>query len=366
MNIEYLLYVYLFICCSMILFNIVMAIVLKHRDKKVRHISGKFYHEIKRQIAYAHNNKKLETKDLKYLVKKLGHVNNMFIFDEILEKSYLENKEEVEDYLSLLNEIIIQLIEKYEKKSYMEKAYFVYIVKKYQLIKKDTTNTLILAMLKLLKEPNIYCLENAMQAIYASGNSDYVIRAIKIIDKNETFFHEKLLADGMLNYVGDHEELGNKIISEFFCFTVSTQVALLNFLRFDSDGYGDFIFKMLKDENNNDEVRYACIRYFGKYHFVDAYEYLLFLANKDNGLKWEYSAIASMALANYPGKETINILKSNLYSKNWYIRFNSSLSLEKLGLGYLDLIDVMEGKDRYAMEIIRYRFDVKKARRLYV
>ena len=33
---------------------------------------------------------------------------------------------------------------------------------------------------------------------------------------------------------------------------------------------------------------------------------------------------------------------------------------EQLGFGYLDLIDVIEGSDRYASEILRYRFDVRE------
>ena len=34
--------------------------------------------------------------------------------------------------------------------------------------------------------------------------------------------------------------------------------------------------------------------------------------------------------------------------------------LEQLGFGYRNLIDVIEGHDRYASEILRYRFDVRE------
>ena len=37
-----------------------------------------------------------------------------------------------------------------------------------------------------------------------------------------------------------------------------------------------------------------------------------------------------------------------------------SKSLEQLGFGYRDLIHVIEGHDRYAAEILRYRFDVRE------
>lgn len=66
-----------------------------------------------------------------------------------------------------------------------------------------------------------------------------------------------------------------------------------------------------------------------------------------------------MALALYPGEQTVKTLKKNLGNRNWYIRYNSSASLEKLGMTYLDLIDIIEGNDRYASEILRYRFDIR-------
>ena len=106
-------------------------------------------------------------------------------------------------------------------------------------------------------------------------------------------------------------------------------------------------------------MRYACIRYLGRYPYGPAYETLLELAECRNDARWEYAAIASTALCAYPGDETIERLKRNLYSRNWYIRFNASKSLERMGLTYLDLIDVMEGHDRYATEILRYRFDIR-------
>ena len=53
------------------------------------------------------------------------------------------------------------------------------------------------------------------------------------------------------------------------------------------------------------------------------------------------------------------MLKANLYHRNWYIRYNASQSLVDLGLTYLDLIDIVEGEDRFASEILRYRFHMR-------
>ena len=66
-----------------------------------------------------------------------------------------------------------------------------------------------------------------------------------------------------------------------------------------------------------------------------------------------------MVLASYPGDRTVAILKELLHSPNWHVRYNASQSLMALGLYYTDMIEVFEGRDRYAGEIMRYRFDQK-------
>ena len=77
-------------------------------------------------------------------------------------------------------------------------------------------------------------------------------------------------------------------------------------------------------------------------------------------MHWEYTSIACFALASYPGERTIAVLKKNLSSRNWYVRLNASQSLENLNLEYADFIDIFEGNDRYAGEMICYRFDRQK------
>ena len=47
-------------------------------------------------------------------------------------------------------------------------------------------------------------------------------------------------------------------------------------------------------------------------------------------------------------------------SSNWYIRYNASQSLDQLGVEYLDLLDILSGKDRYAREMLEYRLEVRR------
>ena len=213
-------------------------------------------------------------------------------------------------------------------------------------------------LLKLLNEPSIYCRENAMQALYTSGDAQIIVRALRIIDASSLYYNTKLLADGLLNFNGDKTQLAEALWAAFEDFKVWMQVTILNYFRFSSGAHCERVLALLNDGARDDELRFSCLRYLGRYPYPPAYADLLRYATPSENARWEYAAITSSVLASYPGAETAAVLKRNLYHPNWYIRFNASKSLEQLGFGYRDLIDVIEGNDRYASEILRYRFDM--------
>lgn len=215
-------------------------------------------------------------------------------------------------------------------------------------------------LLELLHEPSIYCRENAMQALYTAGDPAVLVRALRIIDASSLYYHSKLLSDGLLNYTGDTWELADALWEAFDAFQPWMQVTLLNYFRFSSGTHCERVLALLNDGARDDEVRFSCLRYLGHYPYPPACADLLRYATPSENARWEYAAIASSVLASYPGAETAAVLERNLYHPNWYIRFNASKSLEQLGFGYRDLIDVIEGHDRYASEILRYRFDVRE------
>ena len=369
MNIETLLYIYLFVCASMIVFNIITAIVLRGIDRRTVRTSEKF----KKQVAYqlgrlwraeetdALGRTAVEESHKRYLQKKLKRVGNMIAFDRMLETAYIEDPRVIKAYLSDLDSVFIYLTASYLRKSRIEAAYFPYIIKKYRLISHRPFPSIVGSLLQLLREPSIYCRENAMQALYTTGDPDCIMEALGIIDKSELFFHGKLLSDGLLNFSGSTRALNDRIIEKFSDFSTDMRIALLNYLRFSSGEYREFALGLLSDEKQNAEIRYACIRYLGKYPLDAAYPLICSFAVGSSSEKWEYAAIASSALGSYPGEKTVALLKSNLYSHNWYIRFNSAESLERLGVTYENLADIIDGNDRYASEILQYRFERRSA-----
>lgn len=360
MNVETMIYIYLFVCLSMIIFNVITAIIFKRNDKKTVQVSEKFNRKVALQLEKVRNGESCDEAHKAYMRKKLKRVGNMIAFDDMLETAYLNDAETVKKYLCELDGVFIYLCGYYGGKDRIEAAYFPYIVKKYRLIAFRAFPTIIESMLTLLDEPSIYCRENAMQVLYTSGDSDYIIKALEKIDKSDLFYHGKLISDGLLNFAGSANDLIDKIIESFDSFSTEMKVNLLNYIRFASPDYCEFAYSLLCDEKQDDEIHFSVIRYLGKFHYSEAYDELCLLAKNCNEEKWQYSAIASSALAIYPHEKTIGILKDNLHSYNWYIRFNSAESLERLGLSYAQLADVLDGDDRYASEILRYRLQRDK------
>lgn len=349
-----MLYAYLFICVSMIIFNIVTAIVLKHKDRKSYRVSEGFRREVSVQLETVKDGGEIDEKHRSRLFRKLKRVGNMIAFDKMLEKVYETDNAAVKKYLYCLDGEFIALTAYYCRRDKIEAAYFPYIIKKYGLIANRCMPSIVGILFKLLNEPNIYCRENALEALYTTGNPDYILKAVRIIDGSGQFFHGKLLADGLLSYLGDASELGDRFASELDTFSDEMKVTLLNYLRFSSGRYCELMYKIMCDESENDEVRYAAVRYFGKYPFDGAYKKLVSLADSKSSERWEYAAIASTVLGSYPCDETVELLKNNLYSRNWYVRLNSARSLEHMGITYIELVDVIDGSDRYASEILRY------------
>lgn len=360
MNVEIMIYVYLFVCTSMIAFNIVTACLFRYRAKKTVAVSEKFRLLVSEQLRGIRSGQPCSDAHKKYMRKSLKRVGNMIAFDTMLEASYIEAPESVKGYLAELDRVFTGLCADYCGKGRIEAAYFPYIVKKYRLLAEHSIPSIEEAMYRLLDDTSIYCRENALQALYTTGNCGKVLAAIKKIDRSDLFFHGKLLCDGLLNFDGNTEKLIDGIIEEFENFSDEMKVTLLNYMRFSSAEHREFAYVLLCGEKRNDEIRYCAIRYLGKYRYEEAYELLCGLAQNTNSEKWQYCAIASTALAAYPSERTISILKENLYSRNWYVRCNSARSLNKLGLTYSELCDVIDGEDRYASEILRYMLDVEK------
>lgn len=361
MNIETMIYAYLAICSSMIVFNCVCIFVFRRRSAVLEKRSSRLEERIAMQIRRIDAGEPVEESHRAYLRKKLARTNGLMAFDETLDRMTKQEPEAVRRYLAELTQVFTYLAMENKYHSAMKMTYFAYVITKYRIIEGKPVNVILDIMMKLLREPSLYCRENALQAVYSAGDCGCVLRALQAVDENPHFHHAKLLTDGLLKFGGDRAQLTGALWKSFEEFSVRMQVVILDYIRFSGGGMHEEVLQLLADQNRDNELRFSCIRYFGKYPYEPAFPLLIAFAGQEDS-RWEYAAIAATALASYPCPRSIEVLKRDLNSSNWYIRFNAAKSLESFHLPYMDLSDVLDGKDRYAREILQYQLDLKKAR----
>lgn len=366
MKIEIMIYVYMAICVSMIAFNIVYIFVLRGRNKNLDKNSSYFKEDISKQIENINDGGEVDKKHKKKLYFKLKRVSKLTAFDKALEELSVTDKDGVQKYICQIYSVFLYLATKYSKSDKIKAAYFPYVVAKYEIINQKNLTLMLDLMLDMLRSDSVYCRENALSAIYSTKDCNAVVKALKIIDTNNNFHHPKLICDGLAEFGGDKNVLADSLLFCFDDFSVTMQLNILNFLRFGGIRKDGKMLEILKDETADNELRYSAIRYFEKFYNEDAKETLQAFAEGNKDLPWQYQAIASSALKTYQDQKTDKILKNNLSSSNWYVRLNSAKSCEALGFTYGELIDIFDGDDRYAREIIRYRLDRHEAEKAAV
>lgn len=362
MKIESMIYIYIAICVSLIAYNCVYVFILRRREKKLDTDASAFKERISEQTERITTGKDVDGAHIEYLCKSLKTVKNLTAFDKSLDEAYKSAPEETEKYIAQICPVFFRLTKAYLSKDPIAATYFPYIIGKYNILKYENSEETARIMFELLYSENVYCRENALKAIYGTGNCEYVAYALKIIDTNRNFHHSKLVCDGLMSFSGEKNDLASKLLERFERYSVGMQLNILNYIRFASIRCDEVMLRILHDEKRDDELRFSSIRYFEKFPHDDAKEILQSFAKNEEKLPWQYQAIASSAIKSYPDKLTFEILKDNLSSTNWYVRLNSAESCEKMGYTYTELINIFDGNDRYAREILRYCLDRRKAK----
>ena len=355
MKAEVLIYAYLAVCAAMIGFNVVCIFVFRIKDKRQDQYSRRFIKIVQQAV----EDGTVAADHCKFLSPKLKKINNLMAFDKTLEELFAQSPQQTKEYIRQLSSVFTYLTLEYKKKSEIQAAYFPYIIYKYKVFRGQPISIVMDTLLELVHSPSLYVRENALQAIYSIGSVECTLNALWIINESNYYHHPKMITDGLLNFSGDTKQLGEQLWDNFDRFSNRMQRVIVDYFRFSSPDHQERILELLTSQCIDDEIAYSCIRYLGKYAYPPAYPVLTDLIEKYQHDQWIYTAITASALTNYPGDRTVAILKELLHSPNWYVRFNASQSLIALGLYYTDMIDVFEGRDRYASEIMRYRFDQK-------
>ncbi len=261
------------------------------------------------------------------------------------------------EYIRQTARTIVSLTSTYRKRDDIIHAFYIFTLKKYGYLRHYYTSELIANLLDLLERGDATSAEGVLLALYQIGDPGVVLNALRLVDKTDRFLHPKIISDGLLAFRGNKEEMQCIILDSLLEFSERMQVNLLDYLRFSGDAHCERVLRLLENEETCNEVRFSCIRYFGKHRYAPAYDLLLRLASGEEEKRIEYAIVALSVLRHYPDPRTIEILRRQINHPNWFVRYNATESLEHLGVEYQDLIDIFDGSDRYARDMLQYQFD---------
>ena len=372
----------------MVLFDIAFIALISLRKKaSVRTIKA-LSDDLLRALIYLDKHGELDPKYLGKLRKRLQDpiaLQNMeIVIDSFIERTgnseaFLtdyENKDAAEPvryspkkcaqlfdkYRSLIASHIVALNSCYRSKDIDLYSYYIHFLRKYHFLHKFCTQEIISNFKDVLERSDVHACENVLLTVYDLGKPDLATEVLKIFDKRDQTLNPKIISDGLLDYSGDAYEFQCTLLDHLKEFSVTMQVNILNYIRFVSGEHCEFIFRLLIDEHTDDEVKYACLRYFGKYQYAPAYPVIAEYAKGGISDKTEFCIVGVTVIRNYPCAETADILKKQVYSQNWNIRYNASESLDYLSVTYEDVFDILEGSNRYTREILQYHFDRRYAK----
>lgn len=374
MSVQVIIGFYAIICLMMIIFNLSYLQIENIRNwylsRQTMYLSKELQEEIARNLEFPTDEHRA------MLRKKLRRLPGMESFDYTMEQLYKDSPKASEHYLNGISTVFEDLVPYFSKRDQLRRAYFAAITKRWYRAR-PCNPKLVDAFTGFIDSHALYTRQNALEAIVEIGSPKDISRAVHVLDSIKSEHSSRLVSETLLMYPGDRDDLADALLSEFDSFSLQMRVCFINFLRLsDSGRIGQegapedryrFIKNIMDDEEEELDLRLACARYFMHNPWNPALATLLRFARSDSAALWEYAAVAALVLASYPCPKTVRALKNCLRSPVYHVRFNAAQSLYKLGLDLeTDLADMLNGPDRYARDMLLYRWEMEKRRKEYI
>ena len=347
---------YFLVCISVILFNcwkvLSEALIRRKLVRRKRNFLVWFWCNGARCASFSPEE---QEKMARRLARKLRTVGRLAAFQRAMDEAEQESPAIFAESLPLLARAVREALPFYEGRADTRQAYYSYLVTRFHAMKYAPGEPLTAFLMEQIRQArSLYNLENALRAVYSSGQVPLVLEALRAVDGADgVFIHEKLLIDGLLTFE-DRDALIAALWERFPQYGVEMRELLLDYIRFASGGWKEPMLELLGTTQEL-EIQIACLRYFGKYPDERVRPLLYDRSRDPDGPQWELCAVCMTVLASYPGGETVQLLKQGLRSRNWYVRYNAALSLRGLNVDAETVRDVLDGDDRYAREMLQYR-----------
>lgn len=212
-------------------------------------------------------------------------------------------------------------------------------------------------MFKFLDDESVYVRENALKAIYSFGDASLVARSFVRLSERGISHNEKLLADGLLTFAGDADLLADALMERYGELLECYRNALIAFMgRRSIHRHDERLKEIALGEDVTIDTLCCIIRKIARVpseRNLRFLEELLERYREDD--EWEPVAVAVGGLGRYEGNDEVReLLKSEIASRNYYIRKNSANALVSVGIDQGDVNDVYELRDRFAADAINY------------
>lgn len=351
--IRLMMFLYLFICLSLLAFNVFYIFWLKISDRRTVRKQAFWSKEIELQLQILETVDSITPAHRRLLEVKLVRTENLIAYNMALEP--LLGDEAAQNYLRAAAAEFRYLTLQYLSKDVSDRAFFAYILSLYGTSLQGESKGIASILLQYLPDSSIYCRENVLKALYALGSSDGVERAYDWMYHHHVVHPSRLLSDGLATFAGDRLFLANRLWSASQVWGETYQIAVIQMVSQFTDAFRETFAALLLGGNASLEVAFAALRYFRKYPYEPLREFLYQLVLDESDL-----AIAAVSvLPSYPGQDTKSVLLKGLSSRNWYIRRNAASSLVAMGVSEEEINHIT---DPYAKDMIQYMLQLKQAK----
>lgn len=360
--VEWILYFYLYICISLVLFNILFVVRTRYQRHLTEESWTQWWQALTDLAPLLASGLSLPDAHIKLLQKRLRNDEQLIVYQNVLTSPDLPLTEPLRlDYLNRCAPVWEELARYYAHKDAMERAFFAYTLSELANSRLPNRNLLAECMLSYLENSTVYCREQVLCALYALGSDTALEQAFTVLTQHRWAHNAKLIADGLRHYTGDSTALVLHLWKNRTLWLDSILVGIIQFAADVSDVFSDPFASALMQEPLSLDVHLALMRYFRKNPAPAVQPYLYkALEHSLPGESTEYAIVAASTLCAYPCEQTHTALKHALHDANWYVRKNAAASLVQLGVSEQEIQAVLHSGDRYACEILEYTLQHEK------
>lgn len=347
-NIYIILSFFIYIILFVVIYMIILDIIHVISNKRVKKLDNTFKKEVLRQLNCIKEDKEILKLHIEYVAQSLKkrHYLQSFINAITEFNKNEENHKFTRIYISNYEIFVENFLKKNKKKDETIKVYCAVILGEFKLSNYEINSFLM----ESLNTNSLYLRVASLEAISKIGNLNKFIEAIKYISDNNYYINNKIFIDILKEFGGDKYLLNKELIDNFNIFNNDLKKSIVDHFKNNKVEFvKEKLLEILKDENSEKEIRISAIKYFSIINSKYAQEIIIDILKRG---EWEYRAVSAATLSSYKNEESINSLLESITDKNWYVRYNSAISLLHLNQDIINLV-FLKG-DKYSRDIIFY------------